>query len=357
MTRRIGILTGGGDCPGLNAVIRAAVKTARGFGWEIVGIRDGFDGLLRNDLNPLTRTSIKGILHTGGTILGSTNKLNPFDVGADAGPVDRSDEAVANFHAAKLDALITIGGDGTQSIAYKFFQKGVPIVGVPKTIDNDLCATDVTFGFDTAVETATEAIDKLHPTAESHQRVMVLEVMGRTAGWIALHAGIAGGADIILVPEIPIDLDLVCQAVERRYRIGRNFAIVVVAEGAKLMPEQAGENQGPKPIMGSLLSGRVAEYIAEKTGRDVRGMVLGHLQRGGSPTTYDRVLGSRYGAAAVRLVRDQQYGHMVALRGNTITSVPLADATAAIRTINPLGDTVQTARDLGISFGDQLLKA
>lgn len=353
MTRRIGILTGGGDCPGLNAVIRAAVKTARGFGWEIIGVRDGFDGLLRGDMAPLTRTSIKGILHTGGTILGSTNKLNPFGVGSEAGPVDRSAEVMANFKAAELDALITIGGDGTQSIAKKFYDMGIPVVGVPKTIDNDLCATDVTFGFDTAVETATDAIDKLHPTAESHQRVMVLEVMGRTAGWIALHAGIAGGADVILLPEIPIDLDVVCQGIKRRYDIGRNFAIVVVAEGAELKADQAGPDRGPKPIMGSYLSSRVAQYIVEHTDYDVRGMVLGHMQRGGSPTTYDRVLGSRYGAAAVRLIRDEKYGHMVALRGNEITAVPLAEATAAIRTVDPDGDTVQTARDLGISFGDR----
>lgn len=353
MTRRIGILTGGGDCPGLNAVIRAAVKTARGYGWEIVGVRNGFDGLRRVDTLRLSRNRIKGILHTGGTILGSTNKVDPFAVQIGDVREDQSDLVVEHFHDEGLDALITIGGDGTQAIAYKFYEKGIPIVGVPKTIDNDLCATDVTFGFDTAVETATDAIDKLHPTAESHQRVMVVEVMGRGAGWIALHAGIAGGADAILIPEIPFDLDYVCQAVERRYAIERNFAIVVVAEGARLRADQAGDATGPKPIMGSRLSGRIAEYIAEQTGRDVRGMVLGHLQRGGSPTTYDRVLGSRYGAAAVRLIRDERYGHMVALRGNTITSVPLADAIARVRTVDPAGDTVQTARDLGISFGDQ----
>lgn len=353
MTRRIGILTGGGDCPGLNAVIRAAVKTARGYGWEIYGIRNAFDGLREVDTMRLSRHRIKGILHTGGTILGSTNRINPFAVKMGDHTEDQSDRVLENFRDEGLDALITIGGDGTQAIAHRFYKLGIPIVGVPKTIDNDLNATDVTFGFDTAVETATDAIDKLHPTAESHQRVMVVEVMGRGAGWIALHSGIAGGADAILIPEIPFDLDQVCQAVEKRYAIGRNFAIIVVAEGAQIRADQANAPGGPKPIMGSHLSARIAEYIAEKTGRVVRGMVLGHLQRGGSPTTYDRVLGSRYGAAAVRLIREEQYGHMVALRGNDIIAVPLAEAVKQIRTVNPASDTVQTARDLGISFGDQ----
>ncbi len=350
--KRIGILTGGGDCPGLNAVIRAAVKTARGYGWEVIGIRNGFDGLRRVDTMRLSRSKIKGILPIGGTILGSTNQMDPFAVRLGGDVEDQSDLVVENFHSEGLDALITVGGDGTQTIAWKFAQKGIPVIGVPKTIDNDVSATEVTFGFDTAVETATDAIDKLHPTAESHQRVMVVEVMGRTVGWIALHAGIAGGADAILIPEIPFDIDKVCEAVERRYEIERNFAIVVVAEGAKPANDKLDEIHGEKTAMQTPLTARITKYIAEKTGHSVRGMVLGHLQRGGSPTTYDRVLGSRYGAAAVRLIRDGEFNRMVALRGGQIVSVDLHDAIEQLKTVDPACDTVQTARDLGISFGD-----
>jgi 6-phosphofructokinase 1 len=345
MTKRIGILTGGGDCPGLNAVIRAAVKTARGYGWEIVGVRNGFDGLRRINTIRLSRTKIKGILHVGGTILGSTNKINPFEVKLGGEVEDQSDLVVANFHSEGLDALITVGGDGTQTIAHRFLQMGIPVVGVPKTIDNDVSATEVTFGFDTAVETATDAINKLHPTAESHQRVMVVEVMGRTVGWIGLHAAIAGGADVALIPELPFDMDVVCEAVERRYEIERNFAIVVVSEGAVAADDKLNDMPGDE------ISEKVAAYIAQKTGRDVRSMVLGHLQRGGSPTTYDRVLGSRYGAAAVRLIREGQTGKMVALRNGEIVAVDLHDGIAQIKSVDPQGDTVQTARDLGISFG------
>ena len=350
--RRIAILTGGGDCPGLNAVIRAAVKTARGYGWEVYGIRNGFDGLRRADSFRLSRERVRGILHTGGTILGSTNRIDPFAVQVDDHVEDQSDQVIENFQNEGFDALVTIGGDGTQAIAYKFWQRGIPVVAVPKTIDNDVSATDVTFGFDTAVETARDAIDKLHPTAESHQRVMVVEVMGRTVGWIALHAGIAGGADVILIPEIPFDIDRVCAAVERRYAGGRRFAIVVVAEGAVPINDKLNLAGLTRDIMQSPLTNQVAHYIQAKTGHVVRGMVLGHLQRGGSPTTYDRVLGSRYGAAAVRLVRDHKYGRMVALRGTEIVSVPLEDAIAQVRAVDPAGDLVQTARDLGIAFGD-----
>jgi len=355
MTRRIGILTGGGDCPGLNAVIRAAVKTARGFGWEILGIRDGFEGLRNADTFRLSRDRIKGILPVGGTILGSTNKVDPFAVRVGGVVEDQSDRVLETFRHEELDALITIGGDGTQAIAWKFFQRGIPVVAVPKTIDNDLWATDITFGFDTAVETATLAIDKLHPTAESHQRVMVVEVMGRTAGWIALHSGIAGGADVVLIPEITFDLEHVCQAIEHRYAIGRKFAIVVVAEGAQVRADQAGLGNAYNHFTGSVVTDRIAEFIHERTGRDVRAMVLGHLQRGGSPTTFDRVLGSRLGAAAVRLIREEQYGRMVAVRGNALVPVDMAEVANRIRTVPPDGELVQTARDLGISFGDRPL--
>lgn len=350
--KRIAILTGGGDCPGLNAVIRAAVKTARGMGWEVYGIRNGFAGLLRVDAVRLSRQRIRGILHVGGTILGSTNKVDPFAVRVGDTVEDQSDLVVENFHSEGFDALISIGGDGTQAIAWKFQQRGIPIVAVPKTIDNDLGATDVTFGFDTAVETATDAIDKLHSTAESHERVMVVEVMGRHAGWIALHAGIAGGADAILIPEIPFDIEKVCQAVELRYASGSRFAIVVVAEGAAPGNDQLQLRTAEREVMQSPLCNAIARTIMERTGHDVRGIVLGHLQRGGSPTTYDRVLGSRYGAAAVRLIRDGHFGCMTALRGTEIVPVRIAEAIAKMKGVDPACDTVQTARDLGISLGD-----
>lgn len=347
-TKRIGILTGGGDCPGLNAVIRAAVKTAHACGWEAVGIRNGFDGLRTQQMMRLSRDRIKGILPVGGTILGSTNRVDPFAVKVGDYIEDQSQRVLDNFKNEGLDALITIGGDGTQAIAYRFHQLGIPVVGVPKTIDNDVPSTDVTFGFDTAVATATDAIDKLHPTAESHQRVMVVEVMGRTVGWIALHAGIAGGADVILIPEIPFDLEKVVAAVQRRYTIERNFAIVVVAEGALVADEQLA---GFAPN-GHSVSERIARALAERTGHDVRSLVLGHLQRGGSPTTYDRALGSRYGAAAMRLVHEGRFGRMVALRGAEITDVDLGQAAQGVRVVDVHSDIVQTARDLGIAFGD-----
>ncbi len=336
--RKLAILTGGGDCPGLNAVIRAAVKTAHRYGWTAWGVRGAFEGLYEVDLVELTRERIRGILHVGGTILGSTNRWDPF---AEPG---RAERILENFANADFDALITIGGDGTQALAQRFFEMGLPVVGAPKTIDNDICATDFTFGFDTAVETATDAIDKLHPTAESHDRVMVVEVMGRHAGWIALHSGIAGGADVILIPEIPFDMARVCASIQRRYAHGRRFAIVVVAEGCR-------------PVDGSFTAGEISEHVAQRigelTGHDVRSLVLGHLQRGGSPTTFDRVLGSRYGASAARLAMSGRAGRMVALRGNEITSVLLSEAVERMRAVEPTSDTVQTARDLGICFGDE----
>ncbi|MBI4568951.1 MAG: 6-phosphofructokinase [Planctomycetes bacterium] len=352
--KKLAMLTGGGDCPGLNAVIRAAVMTARNYGWEVYGVRNGFAGLLRVDVLRLSREKVKGILHTGGTILGSTNKVDPFAVKAGTQVDDQSDLVIENFRNEGFEALITIGGDGTQNIAYKFLKRGIPVVGVPKTIDNDVSATEVTFGFDTAVATATDALDKLHPTAESHQRVMVVEVMGRNAGWIALHSGIAGGADVILIPEIPFDIDKVCAKVRVRYEMGRNFAIIVVAEGA--LPT-GGEFKGQledrrHEATESSLCNRIAQYIRRDTGHDVRAIVLGHLQRGGSPTTYDRLLGSRYGAAAVRLVRDGQFGKMVALRGGEIVAVDLHDAIERMKAVPVVSDIVQTARDLGIAFGD-----
>ena len=353
--RRIAINTGGGDAPGLNAVIRAAVLASLRRGWEVYGIRRGYGGLLGEEaIIPLDRNSVRGIAHIGGTILGTTNRGNPFELpftAADGtvGMRDRSDEIIANFKKNEFDALIAIGGDGSLHIANRLFQKGMPIVTVPKTIDNDLAVTEVTFGFNTAVQTASEAIDKLHSTAESHERVMVLEVMGRTTGWIALQSGLSSTADVILIPEIPYDIEKVCAKIEQRYRSGRRFAIVVVAEGAYPV--------GGEPFFvekGRL--GGVAEVIgneiADRTGHETRTMVLGHLQRGGTPTAYDRLIATRFGAAAVRLVANRDFGTMVALRAERILAVPIPDAIAKIKTVPLDSDLLQSARDLGTSFGD-----
>jgi phosphofructokinase-like protein len=356
---RIGILTGGGDCPGLNAVIRAAVKTSIGFGWEVLGIEEGFDGLVHCRTRPLSTASVSGILHLGGTILGTTNAANPFcypflENGLKV-EQDISDQVVANFRKLGLDALIVIGGDGTLGIAQKFFEKGIPLVGIPKTIDNDIAVTVMTFGFDTAVNTARDALDKLHTTAESHRRVMVVEVMGRHAGWIALHSGIAGGADVILIPEIPYDLEKVGKAIMDRDHSGKHFSIVVVAEGAfpkggtvsHIAPKEAGRERR----LGGI-GERVAAEISELTGKETRVVVLGHLQRGGPPSTFDRVLGTRFGAGAARLVRKGQFGTMIALLPPNVASVPIRDAIATMKKVPPDSDILESAREIGISFGD-----
>ena len=325
--KKIGILTGGGDAPGLNAVIRAAVRSAVGRGWEVVGIREGFEGLLKPGLaRSLTKRDVIGILRLGGTILGTTNRGNPFDYpvqsagkgkSANTKTQDLSSKAVRNFRKMGLDALIAIGGDGSLSIAYRLYRKGIPIVGVPKTIDNDLSGTVITFGFDTAVSTATEALDRLHSTAQSHQRVMVIEVMGRYTGWIALHSGIAGGADVILIPEIPFRMESVCRKIDERYRSGAKFAIVVAAEGAILKGEglvTKGEKEAGRenPHLGGIAE-FVAKEIQKWTGHESRSLVLGHLQRGGKPTTFDRLLGTRLGVGAVELIEKRKFGHMTAL--------------------------------------------
>ncbi|MDX2192084.1 MAG: ATP-dependent 6-phosphofructokinase [Gemmatimonadales bacterium] len=358
---RIAITTGGGDAPGLNAVIRAVVLGAHHRGWQCYGIQRGYDGLLGGSrVVPLGPADVRGITHLGGTILGTTNRGNPFRyaVTQPDGRVveaDRSDELVAAFHASGFDALIAIGGDGSLGIAHQLGEKGIPVVGVPKTIDNDVAVTERTFGFDTAVATATDALDKLHSTAESHDRVMVVEVMGRTAGWIALSAGLSGSADVILLPEVPFDIEKVCAKIMARERAGRHFSVVVVAEGAA----PAGgtveliERRGAGTVerLGGV-AGRVAHAIGQRTGKEVRTMVLGHLQRGGSPTTFDRLLGLRFGAAAVRAVADGDFGTLVALRGDDVVRIPLALAAGQPRLV-PVGcDTLQTARDLGISLGD-----
>ena len=362
---RIAISTGGGDAPGLNAVIRAATLSAARRGWETVGIRDGFNGLMFPELYPtggtieLTRDMVRGIGHLGGTILGSTNRGNPtaFPVQQDDGTwttVDRTDELVALFKEAGIDALITIGGDGSLAIGRRLSDAGLVVIGVPKTIDNDLDKTDATFGFDTAVEVATESIDRLFTTATSHSRVFVVELMGRYAGWIALNAGVAAGAHAILIPEIPFSLEPVAEMIARREARGARFAIVVVAEGAT-------PKDGERSVIGKAydqaerLGGigvRVAAELEELTGKEARTVVLGHLLRGGTPTALDRLLGTRFGAAAVRGLEEGHRGVMVALDPPHVNFVPLVSAINKLRTVPIDCDTVVTARDLGISFGE-----
>ncbi|MGH7445348.1 MAG: 6-phosphofructokinase [Longimicrobiales bacterium] len=359
--RRIALSTGGGDAPGLNAVIRSVVLSALRRGWEVYGIRRGYGALLGEDsMVRLDADSVRGITHLGGTILGTTNRGNPFEWPTQ-GPdgtirtVDRSDELIEAFRAHGFDALISIGGDGSLSIANRLAAKGMPVVGVPKTIDNDLAVTQVAFGFHTAVETATDAIDKLHSTAESHERVMVVEVMGRHTGWIALHSGISGSADVILIPEIPYDLERVCDKIRQRYQRGRRFAIVVAAEGAVPRDGSASFVEAAKPGAAARYGGvaeRLAKEIAECTEFETRSLVLGHLQRGGNPTSYDRLIALRFGAAAVRLVAEERFGTMVALDPPDIRAVPIADAIEQLKRVPINSDIVQTARDLGISFGD-----
>ena len=359
--KRIGVLTGGGDCPGLNAVIRAVVKTAIcQYGIEVYGIEDGFKGLIQKLGRPLTTKDVSGILPRGGTILGTTNRDNPFRypvmVNGQKEFQDVSDQVIANMKELEIDALVIIGGDGSLNIGRELHQKGLPVVGVPKTIDNDLSATDVTFGFDTAITTATEAIDKLHTTAESHHRVMVLEVMGRYAGWIAIEAGIAGGADIILIPEIPYRIEKICAKVKQRVSEGKKFSIVVAAEGATPiggeMVIQKMIEDSTDPIRLGGIGNVLAKQVESCSGMESRAMVLGHLQRGGSPTPFDRILATRLGAGAVELVMSGGFGRMVCLRTPNIESVPLEDAVGELKKVNPESDLVRAALDIGISFGD-----
>jgi 6-phosphofructokinase 1 len=356
----VALLTGGGDCPGLNAVIRAASRTAFNLGYEVYGVEDGFDGLLTGKVRRLMPRHVRGLLHLGGTILGTTNRANPFAYPMRKGgrlvEVDRSAEVLRCFRAHGLDALVAIGGDGTLGIAERLARKGLPVVGVPKTIDNDIAATVITFGFDTAVATATDALDKLHTTAESHKRVMVVEVMGRYAGWIALHSGVAGGADVILIPEIPFHLDRVCDAIRRRERAGRSFSIVVAAEGA--FPKGGRPAAyGPREAGREVRLGGIAEWlareIAEATGKDTRSIVLGHLQRGGAPSSFDRLLATRLGTAAMRLVAREQFGRMVALDPPKVRAVRLRDAVGKgkMKKVPRDSDIVRSARDVGIEFG------
>ena len=354
---RLAISTGGGDAPGLNAVIRAAVLSAVHRGWECVGIKRGFGSLLGEaELMPLGPTEVRGITHLGGTILGTSNRGNPLKwrMQRPDGTLeerDRTEELLESFRANRLDALIAIGGDGTLDIALQLLKKGLPVVGVPKTIDNDVGGTVATFGFDTAVSTATDAIDKLHSTAESHERVFVVEVMGRHAGFIALNSGLAGSADVILIPEIPFDINKVCDKIRRREAEGRHFSIVVAAEGAAPKGGTVSLIDPAHQRLGGI-GDKVAHSIEEMTGKETRSLVLGHLQRGGSPTTFDRLLALRFGTAAVRLVAERQFGMMVALQPPRIVSVPIAEALAMPRRVPLDSDSMATARDLGISFGD-----
>jgi phosphofructokinase-like protein len=358
--RTIAITTGGGDCPGLNAVIRAAVKAAiLQHGWAVMGIQDGFDGLIWPEkTRSLELKDVSGILPRGGTILGTTNRGNPFqykflEKGREV-VRDVSDQVISNARNLGIDAIIVIGGDGTQKIALDLHRRGVKVVGVPKTIDNDLSATEITFGFDTALHTVTDAVDKIHTTAESHHRTMVVEVMGRDAGWIALEAGIAGGAHVILIPEIPFTLEKMCEFIERRTAQGKRFTIVVVAEGVKLPDDLRPFYQQERrtwPRAGAI-GNLIGDALGMRLKREVRVTVLGHIQRGGSPSPFDRILSTRFGVAAVDLIARGDFGKMVCLRQACIQSVDLSEAVGRMKTVDPKGDMVRTARATGVSFGD-----
>jgi phosphofructokinase-like protein len=359
--KTIAILTGGGDCPGLNAVIRGVVRSAiLQRGWRVLGIKDGFDGLVGEPRwRELTLDSVRGILPRGGTILGTSNRGNPLAYPVKEGDevrlVDVSDHVVANFRHIGAEALITVGGDGSLKIARALQEKGIPMVGVPKTIDNDLRGTDVTFGYNTAVGIVTEALDRLHSTAESHHRVMVLEVMGRDAGWIALEAGMAGSADVILIPEIPFSFESICEKILIRRKRGSRFSIVVVAEGAfpregeKVVQATAAENLGVERLGG--VGAFVSQELARRLDVETRVVVLGHVQRGGTPSPFDRILGSRFGVKAVELIEQGKYGRMVSLRGRSVVDVEITDAVDSLNRVDPDGDLVKAAEALGIMVG------
>ncbi len=359
--KRIGILTGGGDCPGLNAVIRGVAKPAHDNGLSVLGIQDGFEGLVTGKGIELYNKDVSGILAQGGSILGSSNKGDPFhwpeQFDDEIKIVDRSEKALRNYEAWDLDALIAIGGDGTMHISKKLSDMGMNIVGVPKTIDNDLDATDQTFGHDSAVYVVSAALDRLHTTASTHHRVMVLEAMGRYAGWIALHGGLAGGADVILIPEIPFDWEAVYDKVEQRHMSGKRFSIVCVAEGAKPVDGElvirAKDIKRTDPIQLGGVAEVVAENISRNTGLETRYTVLGHLQRGGSPTPYDRILSTKFGTYAIELAIKKKFGRMAALKGNEITSVKIEDAIANQKLVKPTDQAVKAAVAVGVSFGTE----
>ncbi len=360
-TRRIGVLTGGGDCPGLNAVLRAIVRTAQNdYDMEVIGFSDGYEGLIENRFRVLGSKDVSGILSQGGTILGTSNRADPFKYPVMQGDeefvyLDRSQQGVLNYESLGLEALIAIGGDGTMAASAGMAAKGLQIVGVPKTIDNDLMGTDVTFGFDTALQIATDAIDRIHTTAQSHHRVMLVEVMGRYAGWIALGAGLAGGGDIILIPEIPYDISAICDAIRRRNAQGKTFSIVVVGEGAHPMGGQMHVSRtvknSPDAIRLGGVSHRIAAQLEALTHIECRVTILGHLLRGGSPSAHDRMLAMRFGIEAVHLVANGNTGRMVSLRGNEITSIPISEVAGKQRKVTPDHPWIKAANSLGICLG------
>jgi phosphofructokinase-like protein len=356
--KKIGVLTGGGDAPGLNAVIRAVVKTASNAGVTVVGLEDSFDGLIYPDkARILTPKDVTGILRLGGTILGTVNRGDPFaePIVTPNGTFNYGDRVVEMFQQMELDALICIGGDGTLAIAYEFYKQGIPLVGVPKTIDNDIYGTTSCFGFDTAVSFATEAIDRLHTTAEAHRRIIVVEVMGRYAGWIALHGGVAGGADVILIPEIPYDFEKVVECLQRRDQRGARFSIVVVAEGARPKDGSVSLVEEAHGGHAERLGGAAkfcGDELTRLTGKETRHVVLGHLQRGGAPTAFDRTLATRFGGKAVELVLRGQFGKMVANHPPELVPVPLGEVVGRTKVVPLDYDLLQTARMMGVSFGD-----
>ena len=357
----LGVLTGGGDCPGLNAVIRAIVLTAEREGVRVLGIRNAYSGLIHQQFTELDFSKVDHLLQYGGTMLGSSNRDNPFQfmmtIDGERRPVDVSETVIKHFREAGLDGLIAIGGDGTLQITYKLTQMGLPAICVPKTIDNDLLATDVTFGFDTAVGIATEAIDRIRTTAESHGRLMVVEVMGRNAGWIALFSGLAGGADVILIPEIPFTIEAIAGQIREDRSAGKNFSIIVVAEGARqkdgevVVKKMVDDPTEPRRLGG--IGNLVGHLLEEKTGVETRVTVLGHIQRGGTPSTYDRNLSTRFGVHAARAAMEERFGHLVALQKGAINLVPMAEAAQGQRLVSLDSDFIQVARAVGTSFGDK----
>ncbi len=360
--RRIGVLTSGGDCPGLNAVIRAVTKKAIfEYGYEVVGFKDGFEGLLFNRHRKLSENDVSGILTLGGTILGTTNRANPYKYPVESKSKveykDLSQQAINNLRKLKIDCLICVGGDGTLSTAHRLSCQGVAVVGVPKTVDNDVKGTDVTFGFDTAVHIATEGVDRLHTTAESHHRIMILEVMGRTAGWIALYTGVAGGGDVILLPEIPYDVSEIAQHIKTRKRKGKHFTILVVSEGAKpiggKVTVQRLVKDGSEPIRLGGVSFVIGQELEKLTGIETRNVVLGHLQRGGSPSPFDRILGTQLGSKAVDFIAQGHTGCMVGVRDDHFVKVPLSKVAQGSRLVPLDHSLIQDARALGICFGRQ----
>jgi 6-phosphofructokinase 1 len=359
-SKRIGILTGGGDCPGLNAVISAIVKTAeKEYDMEVIGFQDGYEGLIENRFMTLGLKDVSGIMARGGTILGTSNRANPFRFPVLEGDeyvyLDRSSQAILNFEKLGLEALVAIGGDGTMAASAGMIDKGLPVIGVPKTIDNDIWGTDITFGFDSALTVATEAIDRIHTTAQSHHRIMIVEVMGRYAGWIALGSGIAGGGDIILIPEIPYDIDAVCERIKERNSRGKNFSIVVVGEGAKpiggdMVVRQQIEHS-PDPVRLGGIGHQLASQLEGVLNIESRVTILGHLLRGGSPTAHDRILATRFGAEALHKVAKGEINKIVVLKGTEIKTLPISDVAGKIRKVSPDHHWIRTADSIGISLG------